>query len=463
MLVRDFLMGLLPVVLALCPTAPHSALAQFEGAPAGQPVELELRGSVERVFTSDDRADGARLVEIVLESVALADARAPVQQVRIPAPGDVVFVLVDDSAAGQSLRRVKAGPLPLVGDVVRATVRDAGRGVWSAAGVDWYESVDSRRRPLDRDAPRTGDAASTPQVKLRGMTCEATIEQGRVALEVVSVAAEGPAHDAGFQVGDVIVAANGASIPSIARIRQIVQQAEPLKLSVVDVNTGRLAVVTLADSTTGGARRSGPEDDSHPSPAARIASALGIEVESARVGLRDAVKVTFVDPTKRGAEGGLEVGDVIVGVGKQQIASVAEFAKALPLRGGDLTLLVRDVRSGREVPIQVQAENSRPATDDDAPPSKNPAAEPGAADRLGLSTELTFYSAEAAVKVVAVQRNSPASRAGVRPGWIIVRANDVPVLHPDDLAKAEDAARGRIALRIVDPADGRQATVNIDL
>jgi S1-C subfamily serine protease len=246
-------------------------------------------------------------------------------------------------------------------------------------------------------------------------------------------------------------------------VQELASEPKPLTLAVIDVNSGRVANVTLAAPLAGDARR--PRIDPATKPpsdsAARIANAIGISVETTRVGLRGAVKIATVEPAQPGAEAGLEPGDVIVAVNRTRVANIEEFAQALPEQGGKVTLVVRDVRSGNEVPVEVTAIGSRSSIEGEEASPSRPAEEAGTADQLGLVTELTFYNEEAAVKVIGVKPGSPASRAGVRRGWIILQANDAPVLHPDDLAKAEENSGGRVTLRVVDPSNDRQSTVNI--
>jgi hypothetical protein len=349
----------LPSVLVLLLATTNAALAQ-PNADAGAPrVELELEGGVERVFISDEQSDDTRLVQLALRSVALADARIPLRHVRVPAPGDVLFVVVGDSSDTGRFPRAESGELPRAGDRIRAMVRDDGRGVWTAAGTNWFETVESPLRRPERE----------------------------------------PTTD--------------------------------------------------------------PRRETDSSPASRIARSLGISVETARAGLRGAVKVATVEPTRPGAAAGLEPGDVIVAVNRTRVANIDDFAQALPAQGGQVTLIVRDVRTGEEVPVEVRAAGARSMDNDRPQTPKTPAAEGVTTDRFGIAGELTFFNEEAAVKVVSVKPGSPASRAGIRAGWIILKANDEPVLHPDDLAKAEEAAGGRLTLRVVDPSTDRQHTIDI--
>lgn len=445
--------------------AQPSAHAQT-AAPRGQVLELDIQGAVARVFSSDDPADEARAVEIELRSVAIGDD-PPASSVRMPAPGEVLFVIV----SGESHRYANRGgvSVPRVGEVIRATVAGDGRGLWSAAGADWFESAaSSRQPPAPADGADEESDASTRPLAWRGMSSRPKIVGGRIVLEVATVDERGPARDAGLQPGDVIVGIGGRPIASLAVVRKLSASPDALDLAVIDVNSRRLAEVKLAASGVTAPRD--PEDvpttEDDETPAARIARAMGVTLEVTRVGARGAVKVVKVAPGTAGAAAGLEPGDTIVAIAGTRVGSLDEFAAALPPGGGKIVLTVRDVRTGSEVPVEAAAASIRPMdadaeTNSDAGAGAAPAGAP-AADRAGLSTELTFYDAEAAVKIVAVKPRSPASRAGLRVGWIIVRAGDVPILHPDDLAKAEKAG-GQLTLRVVDPANRREFAVTLEL
>jgi S1-C subfamily serine protease len=454
------------VVTLACPQV---ASAQRDPDLRDRGVELEVQGAVQRVFVNADRADDARLVELLLRGVALTGTATPDRQAPLPAPGDVLYIAVDGAADARSL--------PKPGDTIRAVVRSAGRGAWQASGAEWFEVTMPARGTPPREADTRGNGpptrgntppprdAGSVTISLRGLACEPAIVQDQLGFRVVEVRNGSPGQTAGFQVGDVIVAVGRQPIESVAAFRRLARNADALVLSVVDVNSGRVAQVTLPAGPTTDA---GDEDttrgpDRPVEPAARLAAALGLTVEATRAGLRNAVKVVTVAPAKPAAEAGLEPGDVIVAVGETRIGSLEEFARAVPDRGGQLTLMVRDVRSGSEVPVDVTAAALTPTTQDDQPRRDADAGneDTAPAGPLGLTTELTFHDAEAAVKITAVAPRSAAARAGLRPGWIIVKANGAAVLHPDALAKAASEADGRLVLEVIDPTSGRPRNITV--
>jgi S1-C subfamily serine protease len=419
-------------------------------------TELELVGVVEGAYPNAEPTAAEALVRLGLTGVSLRGAPGTTGMSRLPSPGEVVFVRVDT--------RLRAQMIPPTGATVRAVVRDTGRGLWAGTGAGWFR-VDS---PAPDETADDGANESGPLVTLRGMSCRAKIVQGTIGFEVVRVPDAGSARDAGLQPGDVIVAVNGRPLSSVAEFEKLGRDSRDLALGVIDVNTGQLAEVVLRSGAARGPRP-GEAPERPPTAAGVLAKSLGVEVEGVRMGLRGAVKVVAATAGQGGADAGLEPGDVVVEVNGQRVGSVDEFVAALPVEGGTVTLLVRDVRSERDVPIQAVAS---PIDDGDDITAQRPEVEPpvgppssaaGAADRFGLQTELTFYDAEAAVKIVGVKAGSAASRAGLRPGWIILRANDAPTMHPDDLAKAESVGGSRLSLRVIDPATERDSIVTLQL
>ena len=251
MLIRIGHVSLLPTALMLSLAAMNSALARR----LPQPPTLEPSSN----WRAASSARSAAMIEPTRHGwskfcCAALHSRMPALLFSIcisQRTGEVVFV-VDDTGNDGQLQRAEAGEFPLAGDMIRATVRDAGHGVWSASGSDWFDSIESTRSPVDRDVAGNGNSGSQNQFIDPRYRCEPKVVRGRIGLQVAQVQSEGPAHDtAGFQVGDVIVAVGGNPISSTASVQQLALEAKPLELSVVDVNSGRLAEVTLAPSPTG--------------------------------------------------------------------------------------------------------------------------------------------------------------------------------------------------------------------
>jgi serine protease Do len=183
------------------------------------------------------------------------------------------------------------------------------------------------------------------------------------------------------------------------------------------------------------------------------------------------MKVVRVEPDSPAQKAGLEAGDVIVAANGAAITGAEQLLAAFRKSGPTLTLTVRDTRTGREVPVPVQVSGRSsdpgalpfplPAPEADRPTSSPTTA--GSRNRLGAVTEFTLYQIEAAVKVTEVEPGSPADRAGIKPGLIILAANGKPVLHPNALTEIVRQSSTAVELSVVDPRSGRKGTIKVDL
>jgi serine protease Do len=78
-------------------------------------------------------------------------------------------------------------------------------------------------------------------------------------------------------------------------------------------------------------------------------------------------------------------------------------------------------------------------------------------------TELFFLDTEAAVKVSEVEPGSPAARARLQPGDVIVEANGTAILHPNTLNEVVSKSGPTLKMIVVDGRTGRKANVDVDL
>jgi serine protease Do len=161
----------------------------------------------------------------------------------------------------------------------------------------------------------------------------------------------------------------------------------------------------------------------------------------------EGAEVRRIEPGSPGDRAGLQLGDVILGVGEQPVASVGDLQVALaPLQPGSTTQL-RLVRYGREVQLPVQLGEVRSGVVPERRPE--PAEGPG---RLGFAV----VEQGGAVFVAGVRSFSAAARAGVRPGQRVEEVNRQPVRTAADIEAAVRAAgRDVVSLIVEDPQVGR--------
>lgn len=175
---------------------------------------------------------------------------------------------------------------------------------------------------------------------------------------------------------------------------------------------------------------------------------LGIVSQRVTQGGDALLKVVQVTPESPAAKAGIETGDLLVEANREPLRSQQQLDEAYRISRGKFSLTVRDVRSGRDVLVDVEADS--PLT-------------PPRSTSLGVTTQLAFYGGEPAVKVTAVDASSPAQRAGITVGLLILKANGTPVVSPQILTEIEQKSRGVLQLQVVDPKDRSERDVKVSM
>jgi len=286
------------------------------------------------------------------------------------------------------------------------------------------------------------------------MTYEAHKVNDRLVLRVKSVERGGAAQQAGIEVGDVIIGVKEAPLQSAAQLEDLARRGEPISLMVVDVNTSRSTRIELRPG-----QQSDAQVSTEPTTTLTQRRSLGLTAESVRLGQRTALKVVRVEPGSAAQKAGIEPDDILVAANGAPLTGPEQLGSALRKSGPTLTLTVRDSRSGRDVPVEVVI--GGPA--DQTPlPVDVPAISPSTGT-LGAVTELSFYDVEVALKVTEVEPGSPAARAGLQPGSLIVAANGKPVLHPSELNDLVRNSPGPLRLTVVDPRSNAKNKIQLNL
>jgi membrane-associated protease RseP (regulator of RpoE activity) len=180
---------------------------------------------------------------------------------------------------------------------------------------------------------------------------------------------------------------------------------------------------------------------------------LGLVTERISLGRDRALKVVRVAPNSPAAAAGIEPGDVLVEANRTRLESQQQLEEIYQRSPRGIALTVRDVRSGREVDVNVE-----PAGSTSSAPADRSRMQP-----LGAKTKLAFFKGNPALEISDVEANSPAARAGLQSGLLILEANGKSVESAEDLEAAERASRGQLELRVADPKSGRDQTVRIRL
>jgi serine protease Do len=177
---------------------------------------------------------------------------------------------------------------------------------------------------------------------------------------------EGPAMDAGVEVGDVILSFNGQDIEDTRELVRIVGESgvgETVRMLVFREGETQTLLVTLGRRETAegvGAPTAEPEAE----PSGEV---LGLTVSPLTDELRERLDaqgvpgglvIEAVDPASDAADKGLQVGDVITEVSQQPVRSVSDFAarveSAEEAGQRSILLLIRRAGSPRFVPLSLE-------------------------------------------------------------------------------------------------------------
>ena len=190
-----------------------------------------------------------------------------------------------------------------------------------------------------------------PKVSL-GLSAEPVTLGSRSALKVTRIDPEGLGAKAGLEVGDIIVAANGAPITGPEQLLGALRKSGPIfKLTVRDSRTGRDADV---DVKLGGTKTAAPAapvevDSSLAGPPGK----LGAITELAFHDDDFAVKVTEVEAGSAAARAGLRPGILIVAANGKPVLHPNDLNDIARKSGGTLKLTVADPNTGKKSNVDV--------------------------------------------------------------------------------------------------------------
>jgi serine protease Do len=483
-LARRWIPGVGAAVAILALSYPE---AQGQRAPqTKEGASIVVDGVVREIFRSPRQTQTDYLVQVEVSRSEYGRSPADPRRVQAPAPGDQIYVHLSQ-ATGSSNRPgvAPAATLPDERTRIRAYLYPRTQGGWEGAYPDWYDqlnaSIASRGasdpeppadvplRPSPGSAPAAPAQADSILQKL-GVKAEQVQVNGRLVFKVSELIPGGPAQNAGIEPGDAIIGIDNGFITSLDQFASVLLKGGQSTLAVLDVNTGKTASVRIDMSGTADTAAPAPQPTPTPAPAPVPAPGpprvLGVKTEVVRVGLRSrALKVTEIQPGSPAEKAGIEKGDVIVAANKTPTGDLSSLNAAIQNSGPVLSLTIRDSRTGKDVPVQVQF-GAAPAA---APPSGTPAPSSptgggaGSSQALGIITEAGTADLLPVVKVVRVQSGSPAEKAGIEEGDAIVGLNDKVIFAPDLLDEALKNAGNSFTLIILDVKTGRKTPVKINL
>lgn len=463
-----------PMLAAFLAFAAVSPVRAQTGAEAAAVVE----GVVREVFRGARRNPVDYLVQIDVRRSELGQGAADARRLSIPAPGEPVYV--HHSQAGAA-----APAIPDEGASVRAFLKPRPQGGWEAAGPSWFAPLDTAfaRRgdepspPADDDRGRPAPAPSAPAEPGRGsilatlgVKADSVDAGGRLVLRITDVAAGSAAAKAGFEKGDVIIGANGQGFTSVGQLGDILRKGGPTaQLAVLNVQNGKQATVKIDVPGAAAAEPRSPRPADEPDAAPR--RTLGVTVQPKRLGLRNALEVTAVQPGGAAQIAGIEVGDVLVEAEGAALTDADQLQKAIDRAGATITIKVRDTRTGNDVPVDVKlaaADAPRPGnapTPTPAPTPETPTPAPGSltAKSFGITTEAATSDLLPVVKVVRVAPGSAAEKAGIEVGDAITAIDDKVIFAPNLLDEALAKVGASFTLTVLDVKTGKKTPVKVNL
>jgi S1-C subfamily serine protease len=454
------------ILLACVVVFPVCSHAQQREKVAKTEAALVVDGVVRQVFRSPRTNRTDYLVQIEVSRSEARKRLAGAAKVTMPVPGDSVYVhLYQLNSSVQPVASLDSySAMPAERAQIRAYLVPRESGGWEGTFPDWYELTSEQSADVSKldpapSLPDTGTAG-----KSLGMTSELFKISNRQGLKVTSVERGGPAQKAGLEVGDVIVGVNGVPVTGQEQLDSLSRTKPVLSLHVVDVNSGRVAQIELKVEAVAGNAPTTPTSPLNPAPSEPSAPtrSLGLAAEPVTISQRTAMKITRVEPNSPAAKAGLEVNDVIVEANGQAVTGTEQLSSAVRKSGSTLTLTVRDSRTGRNTPVEVALGATKAELPLPGGPLDN---DPGMkkSSKLGAVTELAFYNIEAAVRITEIEQGSPAERAGLRVGTLILEANGKSVLHPNTLNEVVRSSGPTLKLKIVEPNSTTPSTINVAL
>jgi serine protease Do len=183
---------------------------------------------------------------------------------------------------------------------------------------------------------------------------------------LASVVPGSPAAKAGLQPGDVVEAVNGQKIASPRDLALTVASVAPgseAKLQVLRDGENRVVAVTVGEQPAERTAQTHPDADHDAHN--KLGLALGPLTPDTRDQLQvpdgqDGAVVRSVRPGSPAEDAGLRPGDVIVGVGNQNISSPSQATKAIgtALDGKDHAVALRVLRDGAVAFVGVTLDQS---------------------------------------------------------------------------------------------------------
>jgi S1-C subfamily serine protease len=154
------------------------------------------------------------------------------------------------------------------------------------------------------------------------------------------------------------------------------------------------------------------------------------------------MRIVKVTPGSPADKSGLKAGDFLVRIDDQPIVNQLALQKAVQTSGGEIQLLVR--KSGGQT-VQLKTKLA------------------GGGDREAFQLGISYSIRPEGLRADTVLANSPAARAGLRRGDIILNINGQRIRTEKDYQTALENSAGYLELIVRSSEDGQSRRVLVDL
>lgn len=185
-------------------------------------------------------------------------------------------------------------------------------------------------------------------------------------------------------------------------------------------------------------------------------------------GVAAGARIEAVEPDSPAAAAGLQVGDVILGLGARDVADAEDLDFVLSMSDVGTPQPCRVLREGRRIEVQVvpaeaPADGIRDRNRDDAWLGMSVASAVGDDPRVARLREVFGVETDRGVMVVEVSPAGPAAQAGIRAGDVILAVGERPVAD----AEAFQAIRAELgedpgAVTLLVESGGEQSYLRLD-
>lgn len=271
-------------------------------------------------------------------------------------------------------------------------------------------------------------------IGLNGTAALAAPPDPDAGLVVVGVEAGGPAAQAGIVRGDVILSVNGRPVNTFADWQTATAAAQPNRGAEITLRHGdEVKTVTVTPDARNGRLHWGLQlyvdgafDSFGEGP-------FGFRFRTPPGLLEGGAVVVEVVPDGPAAQAGLRVGDRIVAVDGERLGLAADLAERIAgYRPGD-TVTLTIMRDGREQEVEVML-GRHPERPDAAYLGIRYSAQPILLPFEELPLPVQPKETAQGARIDRVKVRTPADRAGLKPGEVIMAVNDRSVADAAELA-----------------------------